>query len=44
MARVPFPPKRLFSVYYDNNATPSLLYFRYKLGVNHQDCLKKEIL
>ena len=27
-----------------NFAKPSLLYFHYKLGVNHQDCLKKEIL
>ena len=29
-----FPPKRLISDYYDNNAKPSLLYFHYKLGVH----------
>ncbi len=44
MARVHSPPKRLISICYDNNATPSLLYFHYKLGVNHQNCLKKEFL
>ena len=44
MTRVHSPPKRLISVCYDNKTKPSLLYFHYKLGVNHQDCLKKEIL